>query len=160
MTVHRISAPAPSARLYRMLTAVEAERGAVIPFPESRPIPEPRTLPAPADGMRRDDPVPDRRVMPPVVPAKVAGSSHTLPAQVGPFPHPPHVGPFQRRQPGLHVLIEAPQPQPLDPAKLAAIEWARRHRDGWDTFGVVLAITATVLIAARCAPAIFPSLFG
>lgn len=144
-----MTAPIPTRRMARMLAAVEAERGTIIPFPENR------VSSAPAVGMRCDGPVPDLCVMPPV-PDQDAGPSPSL----SPAKLPPHVAPFQRRQPALHVLIEAPQPQPLDPEKLAAIEWARRHRDGWDTFGVALAVAAMVLIAARCAPSVFPALFG
>jgi hypothetical protein len=169
-----MTAPIPSGRLYRMLASVERERGTVIPFPEHR------ALPAPAGSARPDGPAPVQAAMPPR-PVQGAGPSHPFPPRdsksdtlqavpshaaprpgqimpntcPGPFPLPPHVGPFQRRQPDVHVLIEAPQPQPLDPEKLAAIEWARRHRDGWDTFGVALAITAVVLIAARCAVTLF-----
>lgn len=174
-----MTAPVPSRRLYRMLTAVEAERGTVIHFPN------PAHCQSPTGSTRRDGPEPALMTLPPQS-GQATGPSHdtspreskpdTLqavpshaaprPGQImpntcpGPFPLPPHVAPFQRRQPSLHVLIEAPQPQPLDPEKLAAVEWARRRRDGWDTFGVALAITAVVLIAARCLPTLLPALFG
>lgn len=71
----------------------------------------------------------------------------------------PHVAPFQRRQPDVSVLIETPPPAPLDPAKREAIAWAMRHRDGWDSVGIAVAIAGLVMIASRCLPSIFPSLF-
>ncbi|OYZ07785.1 MAG: hypothetical protein B7Y36_18890, partial [Novosphingobium sp. 28-62-57] len=123
-----MTAPIPTRRMYRMLAAVEAERGVIIPFPENR------VSPAPSGSTRCDGPAPDLCVMPPV-PDQDAGPSPSLsPAPIPPVPIltaplPPHVGPWQRRLPDLHVLIEAPQAQPLDPEKLAAIECPSLRRD-------------------------------
>lgn len=132
-----------SARFYRALATVERERANVVPFPKSRTS---LLFPCSEDA-RRDGPAPVRAAMPPVQPGRTAGPSHPI-----------HAKPA--RLTSRPVIIAADDYQPLDPAKLAAIEWARRHRDGWDALGVAVAVAGAVMMLARCLPAIFPSWFN
>lgn len=175
----------PSARFYRALAAVERDRTNVVPFPQSR-----RTTLAPEGALRCDDPAPAEASLAPQPKRVAGSSQPHPPRenspvtlQGNPSPRrssavtwpgsdgyhrpghlssnlPPHRSPFQRRAPATHVLIEAPQAQPLDPAKLEAIAWAQRHRDGWDNVGVAVAIAGVIMLAARCLPVLLPSLFN
>lgn len=151
----------PSSRLYRQIAAVDRERGTILIFPlrEARPA----TLP---DISLRAAPWPGRPIAcPPSASPEASdgrpGHSSSVDLLRAPTsPRPPHVGPFQRRQPDLRVLIDASVDQPLDPARRETLQWQQRPRDGWDNVGVALAITAMIWIAARCLPAIFPFWFN
>lgn len=144
-----MTVPVLDGRMARMLSAVAAERSNVIPFPPRDYIPA--TLEdAPSHAATRPEhavhcPPQDR-------PRSEAGSGRSSSVA-------PHVSPFQRRQPDVSVLIEAPRVVPLDPAKREALEWAERHRDGWDAVGIAVAIGGMAMILSRCLPSIFPSLF-
>lgn len=135
---------APSARFYRALATVERERANVVPFPQIRAASQSPC----SDAARRDGPAPVPAAMPPVQPGRTSGPSHQLRAAP------------EARSASRHAMISADDYQPLDPAKLAAIEWARRHRDGWDAVGVGVAVAGAVMMLARCLPAIFPSWFN